>query len=291
MGVRPLSPHLKPCPMPPRTWGHPDPYQLFLGNCLDWLPLIPSVSVDAFLPDPSYPMIRREYGILTEKEWMALIKAVVREVYRILKPRGSAVFVLQNNSRRLGSMRSWLYDFQGWPCRHYNIVEDAFWWNHTSLPEAHSIQGGLMRLSVKNCVWIGPPDCYRDQDQVLWLESDGNRAERWSNRWERVHGASGHGVSRRSCVNVALRRGGVTPYNLIPCPSRGYKGHPAATPVKIADWWLRYICPAGGTVLDPFSGSGSVGEAALRQGKKYIGIEQRQSYHEIAGQRLQSLAA
>jgi site-specific DNA-methyltransferase (adenine-specific) len=36
---------------------------------------------------------------------------------------------------------------------------------------------------------------------------------------------------------------------------------------------LDQVCPEGGTVLDPFTGSGSTGVAALREGRRFVGVE------------------
>src|SRR4029077_6586706 len=91
------------------------------------------------------------------------------------KPSGSAVFVLQPNSRKVGSMRLWLWEFMVWAGTEWNMVQDAWWGNISAMPEAHSIQGRLMRPSLKACVWLGHPGCFRDQDAVLWTESDGVR--------------------------------------------------------------------------------------------------------------------
>ena len=53
---------------------------------------------------------------------------------------------------------------------------------------------------------------------------------------------------------------------------------------------MRYLCrlvtPPGGVVLDPFMGSGSTGKAAIREGFRFIGIEQSPEYHAIAVARL-----
>ena len=45
-------------------------------------------------------------------------------------------------------------------------------------------------------------------------------------------------------------------------------------------------CPEGGTVLDPFNGSGTTGQVALQNGRKYIGIELNQEYIELTKRRL-----
>lgn len=46
------------------------------------------------------------------------------------------------------------------------------------------------------------------------------------------------------------------------------------------------ICPPGGTVLDPFAGSGTTGVAALAEGRQFVGVEQSEHYHRVAQRRL-----
>lgn len=41
------------------------------------------------------------------------------------------------------------------------------------------------------------------------------------------------------------------------------------------------------TVLDPFMGSGTTGVAALRQGRKFVGIEMNEHWYNVACERLQ----
>lgn len=62
------------------------------------------------------------------------------------------------------------------------------------------------------------------------------------------------------------------------------------TTVKPLDL-IRYLCrltktPTGGIVLDPFMGSGTTGVAALREGRRFIGIEKEPEYFEIAKARI-----
>jgi len=47
------------------------------------------------------------------------------------------------------------------------------------------------------------------------------------------------------------------------------------------------ICPPGGTVLDPFMGSGTTGVAAVKMGRHFVGCEQSLQYFEIACRRIQ----
>ncbi len=54
--------------------------------------------------------------------------------------------------------------------------------------------------------------------------------------------------------------------------------HPTVKPVDLMQWLCRLITPPGGTVLDPFAGSGSTGEAAWREGFQCVLIEREPEY-------------
>jgi DNA modification methylase len=49
-------------------------------------------------------------------------------------------------------------------------------------------------------------------------------------------------------------------------------------PVALAERCILAGCKPGGTVLDPFSGSGTTGLAATRNGRRYIGIDLNAEY-------------
>lgn len=61
--------------------------------------------------------------------------------------------------------------------------------------------------------------------------------------------------------------------------------HITQKPVEIMQQLVQ-ICPEGGTVLDPFTGSGSTGVAALREGRNFVGVELSSHYADVAEQRL-----
>ena len=70
-----------------------------------------------------------------------------------------------------------------------------------------------------------------------------------------------------------------------------YNSHPTCKNTALMQYLIRLITPAGGTILDPFAGSGSTGKAALLEGKKFLGIEREAEYYAIMVRRLQEAAA
>lgn len=68
---------------------------------------------------------------------------------------------------------------------------------------------------------------------------------------------------------------------------RGYKGaHFAVMPEDLVRPCILMGCPVGGTVMDPFTGSGTVGAVAIASGRSFIGFELNASYAEIARKRV-----
>lgn len=65
----------------------------------------------------------------------------------------------------------------------------------------------------------------------------------------------------------------------------GQQGHPTVKPVALMQALIRHVTPPGGTVLDPFAGSGTTGEAALREGFDCILMEAESEYVEFLGRR------
>jgi len=63
--------------------------------------------------------------------------------------------------------------------------------------------------------------------------------------------------------------------------------HPTVKPTTLMAYLVRLVTPKGGTVLDPFMGSGSTGKAAVREGMDFIGIEREDEYMEIAKTRIE----
>jgi DNA modification methylase len=79
--------------------------------------------------------------------------------------------------------------------------------------------------------------------------------------------------------------------DVIDFPYSGNELHPTQKPVEALEPLIRAFCPRGGTVLDPFCGSGSSLLAAQNTGRRYVGIELDRVHHRTACLRLQSAVA
>ena len=64
------------------------------------------------------------------------------------------------------------------------------------------------------------------------------------------------------------------------------RGYPAEKPVEVSEVFIRQSTEADAVVADPFMGSGSVGVAALRLGRRFIGTDISPSARELTEQRL-----
>jgi site-specific DNA-methyltransferase (adenine-specific) len=66
----------------------------------------------------------------------------------------------------------------------------------------------------------------------------------------------------------------------------GTNNHPTVKPIELMKYLIKLVTPPGGTVLDPFNGSGSTGCAAVELGMTYIGCELDPAYVEISLKRI-----
>lgn len=103
-------------------------------------------------------------------------------------------------------------------------------------------------------------------------------------------GAKGNGLGR-TCATC-----GASVLDGCECADRTFVNptrqnfHPTVKPTALMEYLVKLVTPPGGTVLDPFTGSGSTGKAALLNGFKFIGIELTADYLPIIEGRLKHAA-
>lgn len=90
------------------------------------------------------------------------------------------------------------------------------------------------------------------------------------------HGAKGDGGPA-----VEGSSGGASRFFYCPKASRAERNagapdgnkHPTVKPIALMRWLVRLVTPPGGAVLDPFTGSGTTGAAAVLEGFDFVGVE------------------
>ena len=97
----------------------------------------------------------------------------------------------------------------------------------------------------------------------------------------------------RQCGDQTIKPGMSTPacghndHEHVPVASRTDRiAHPTVKPVDLMRWLVRLVTPPGGTVLDPFAGSGTTGEACIVEGFKCVMIEQNSDYVKLIAKRM-----
>lgn len=261
-------------------------WEILHGDCIEVMRSLPAESVDALITSPPYAMQRKDtYGGVPEADYPAWTVAWMAEARRLLKPDGSAVINIRPHVRN-GQISDYVLRTRlalredGWA-----EVEELIW---------H--KGGAPMGAVKRP--------RRSYESLLWYATHGRPyadPKAAGKPHVRRRGVTTGG--RRGPHVRSLPKGGIQPEGIARVPDvvnvnvranehdSGLNSHPAPYPWQLAEWVAHLVCPPGGTILDPFSGSASTGVAALRNGWDYIGIDIREEYVEMSRQRLGQVAA
>lgn len=75
------------------------------------------------------------------------------------------------------------------------------------------------------------------------------------------------------------------------CSRRFKDAHFATYPEELCEIPIRAGCPDAGVVLDPFMGSGTTAVVAKKLGRRFVGIELKQNYIDMAEKRINAIPA
>jgi site-specific DNA-methyltransferase (adenine-specific) len=219
--------------------------------------------VDLVLTDPTY-------GV-TALDWDRRVPGWPALVARLMKPSASLWC--------FGSLRSFLEttgDFAG-----YQVAQDVVWEKHNGSNFANDRFSRVHELAVQ---------FYRSTDQWGGVYKDPQYTNDATARTVRTKGGPPHLGKIAGQLYVSEDGGPRLQRSVIYARScHGYAENETQKPEAIVLPLLRYSCPVGGLVLDPFMGSGTTLEVARREGRRAIGIELRESQCEIAARRLSQM--
>lgn len=295
---------------------------LLLGDALTTLRTLPTASVDCIVTSPPYYGLRDygtpgQYGLeASPAEYVETMRALFAEARRVLADDGTLWLNLGDSyasggrttyDTRGGNTRANGYAAQrapselpgknllGIPWRTAFALQDDGWilrneiiWHKTnampeSIKDRLSTRHEHLFLFAKASRYSFDLDAIREPHTMRPQRRPRGHKERqklgvlpaqtWSTSERDEPGVDGHPLGRN-------------PGDVWSIPTRPYTAaHFAVFPIDLPIRCIKAGCRPGGTVLDPFSGSGTTGAAARQLGRKYIGIDLNPAYHDLARDR------
>jgi DNA modification methylase len=300
---------------------------IILGDCLTVLKTMESESVHCCVTSPPYYGLR-DYGVEgqlglepTLEEYIEKMVAVFREVKRVLRNDGTlwmnmgdtyaasrSYQVVDNKYKDVGNKIGHSLppgykqkDLMGVPWRlafalqadGWYLRSDIIWHKPNPMPESVTDRPTKSHeyvfLLSKNQKY------YYNQEAVREESINGGMAVKMPDGMATHKGGHGsfHKDGREKGANNGFiqptRRNLRTVWTIATQPFP--EAHFATFPQKLVEPCIKAGCPEGGTVLDPFAGSGTTGLVAYNLGREFIGIELNPDYHKMAENRISKAMA
>lgn len=256
--------------------------ELYHGDCLSVLPTFPADSVDSVVTDPPYGQTNEAYD---GPNAISLHSSVWAECYRVCRADAALVCfagastyhriatAIEGGGWRVRQMWAWVYRdgmiASAYPKEGFDRLAPAM------DPIVFATKGKvLLNLSREGEAWE--------------IKKPRSKASPMSDRFRSPDTKSGAGHWPKSVVSD-----GSEPFEyFLGSRTASRKGcrtsHHNQKPIGLMEWIAEKL--PSGVVLDPFAGSATTGEAALKHGHRFIGIERDEGYAAIARDRLAGLS-
>ncbi|TLZ92433.1 MAG: site-specific DNA-methyltransferase [Methanobacteriota archaeon] len=246
---------------------------LLLGDAREVLRTMADDSVDCTVTSPPYYSRRRHIGdsvheIGSEKtveEYVEALASVGKELYRVTRPMGSYWLNLDDKCER----KEWL----GIPWRvafamrelGWKIRSEVIWHKPEHVPNA--AKDRLTPAHELLFHFVKRKDAYYDMDAIRKTSSPPM-------------------LGKKGVVSTPRGRVPTDVWTIQMEDSNFPENQYAVFPEALVELPIRATCPRGGTVLDPFVGSGTTAVVALRLGRKAIGIDASADFLEFTKKRI-----
>ena len=251
------------------------------GDCANELKGLPNNSVDLIVTSPPYADQREYiYASHTPDSYVQWFLPIANELFRVLKPSGS--FILNIKERVVnGERHTYVLELiialrkQGWLW-----TEEYIWHKKNSHPGKWP---NRFRDAWERCLHFTKNRkfaMYQDAVRVPvgdWAKSRLNNLSETDYSRDPSSTNSGFGKN----VSNWIGRDTVYPTNVLHLATEcGNRGHSAAFPLALPEWFIKLFSKEGDLILDPFMGSGTTLYAAKMLNRRGIGIEIMPEYCE-----------
>jgi DNA modification methylase len=296
-------------------------YVIHHGDALDVLKGMPSARVNCVVTSPPYFGLR-DYGVpgqigleRTYPEYIDKMVAVFREVRRVLLEEGTCwinigdSYVAHGANNQVPQTKSHIgsglagpnrtpqtglkpKDLMMIPARLAIALQADGWWLRSDIiwhkpnPMPESVTDRPTKAHEYVFLMTKAERYYYDAEAVAELSvyPGDDRARRSDTRKLIEPLCMDNGTRARTGKPTGLTRNKRTVWTLATLPTPD--AHFATFPIELPETCILAGCPPGGLALDPFCGCGTTGLAALKHGRRFVGIELNADYIQIAQNRL-----
>ena len=261
--------------------------EVIQGDCRKVLGRMPSNSIDLIVTSPPYADQRNStYGGISPDHYVDWFLPIGKELLRVLKPDGT--FVLNIKERVVdGERHTYVLELilalrkQGWLW-----TEEFCWHKKNSYPGKWP---NRFRDSWERLLQFNKSRRFKMfQDAVMVPTGDWAKTRLKNlSETDRVRDESKVGSGFGKKIENWISRDKAYPNNVLHMATEcGNRGHSAAFPEALPDWFIKLFTKPGDTVLDPFAGSGATLRVAHRLHRKAIGIEIVPEYIRVMNDQL-----
>jgi site-specific DNA-methyltransferase (adenine-specific) len=262
------------------------------GDCLEILQDIPDNSVDLIFTSPPYADQRNNtYGGIKPENYVDWFLPRSAHFLRVLKPTGT--FVLNIKERVVsGERHTYVLELilgmreQGWLW-----TEEFIWHKKNSYPGKWP---NRFRDSWERLLQFNKERQFSMYQEAVmvpvgdWAQSRLNNLSDTDRTRDESKVGSGFGKNISNWLNRKL----VYPTNVIHMATEcGNKGHSAAFPEELPEWFIKLFTKEGDLVVDPFLGSGTTAIVAKKMNRNYLGVEILPEYCKLAESYLETTQA
>jgi DNA modification methylase len=298
--------------------------KIYNEPCLNTLRRMPDAFLDCVITSPPYWQLR-DYGYEgqwglepTFQQYLDNLWSMMDEIYRVLKPSGTVWINLGDTyGTQSGGLKGVnTYDPKN-PNATLNVIEQPKSLHKCLLLIPHRFAIGCIErgwIMRNDCIWAkrnGMPESVTDRfskkheyfffmvkSEKYFFDLDSIRDKhKWANdkrndgnRHEYSEGVKSMNNKMLATNAVSFSEGGKNPGSVSDfwdvCTKPSTHKHYASYNDELLKKPILAGCPEGGIVYDPFMGTGSTAEVALRTNRKYIGSEMSEDYLKIAEERL-----
>lgn len=259
------------------------PHQkILLGDCEQQIKKINSDSIDLIITSPPYADQRKSsYGGISPDKYVEWFLPISSELLRVLKPTGT--FILNIKERVVnGERHTYVIELvmamreQGWLW-----TEEFIWHKKNCYPGKWP---NRFRDSWERLLQFNKTKTFNMYQESVMVPTGDWAKNRLGNLSEtdKIRDESKVGSGFGKNISNWVGRNKAYPTNVLHMATEcGNKGHSAAFPKGLPEWFVNLFTQKGDTVLDPFAGSGTTLEIARSLSRNSIAIEINQEFYDL----------